>query len=46
LFSRSAPPFLVLCAVTARKVWASIARVICRCQASRDSAKSQSVIEV
>src|SRR5665811_836378 len=27
------PPFLVLCAVTARKVWASMDRVICLCQA-------------
>jgi hypothetical protein len=25
--------FLVVCAVMARKVWASMARVICRCQA-------------
>ncbi len=32
LFGLLAPPFLVLCAVTARKVWASMARVICRCQ--------------
>jgi hypothetical protein len=29
------PPFLVVCAVIARKVWASMARVICRCQASQ-----------
>lgn len=28
-----APLFLALCAVMARKVWASMARVICRCQA-------------
>ena len=30
-----APLFLVVCAVMARKVWASMARVICRCQASQ-----------
>ena len=30
-----APPFFALCAVTARKVWASMARVMCRCQASQ-----------
>jgi hypothetical protein len=35
LFLLLAPLFLVLCAVTARKVWASMARVICRCQASQ-----------
>ena len=29
------PLFLALCAVTARKVWASMARVICRCQGSQ-----------
>ena len=28
-----APLFLAWCAVTARKVWVSMARVICRCQA-------------
>ena len=33
LFGLCGPPFLVVCAVTARKVWASMARVICRCQA-------------
>ena len=27
------PLFLAWCAVTARKVWVSMARVICRCQA-------------
>ena len=30
-----APLFLALCAVMARKVWASMDRVICRCQASQ-----------
>jgi hypothetical protein len=29
------PLFLVWCAVRARKVWASMARVICWCQASQ-----------
>lgn len=29
------PPFLAWCAVMARKVWASMDRVICRCQASQ-----------
>ena len=32
LFRLVGPLFLALCAVTARKVWASMARVICRCQ--------------
>ena len=27
------PPFFALCAVMARNEWASMARVICRCQA-------------
>ncbi len=36
LFGLVGPPFfLAWCAVTARKVWASMARVICRCQASQ-----------
>ena len=35
LFVSLTPPFLVLCAMTARKVWASMARVMCRCQASQ-----------
>ena len=35
LFGLLGPLFLALCAVTARKVWASMARVICRCQASQ-----------
>ena len=35
LFGLVGPPFLALCAVTARKVWTSMARVICRCQASQ-----------
>jgi len=34
-FGVLAPPFFVVCAVMARKVWASMARVICRCQASQ-----------
>lgn len=33
LFVSLTAPFLVLCAMTARKVWASMARVTCRCQA-------------
>ena len=35
LFGLVGPLFLAWCAVTARKVWASMARVICRCQASQ-----------
>ena len=35
LFGLVGPLFLALCAVTARKVWASMARVICRCQGSQ-----------
>jgi hypothetical protein len=30
-----APPFFDVCAVTARKVWASMAKVMCRCHASQ-----------
>ena len=33
LFGVVVPLFLVVCTVVARKVWASMARVICRCQA-------------
>jgi hypothetical protein len=35
LFVSLTPPFLAVCAMTARKVWASMARVTCRCQASQ-----------
>lgn len=35
LFGWPFPLFLVLCAAMARKVWASMARVMCRCQASQ-----------
>jgi hypothetical protein len=35
LFGVLGPLFLVVCAVMVRKVWASMARVICRCQVSQ-----------
>ena len=34
-FGVLAPLFLVVCAVIAKKVWASMDRVMCRCQASQ-----------